>query len=539
MRVNCGHCPACLMEKAIKNKDMIDQHLGKNNVFIFFTLHYSNPSCPYVYLDDIQNRQVITVYRDSHLYKAVSKNHRVIQKKVFGLCELGDKINDNFQPKYTALKLSRSTNRKDTFYKNASLQSVKDYYFVSVPTIPYEHDTISLKTLNKYDKDKVGVLWYPDIINFFKRLKINLVRHYGFDYTDGYFYVGEYGPTTLRPHFHGLVACSTENVEIVKNTIVASWPYGSAARTRQYCEVAFEASSYVASYVNGTSDIPSFLRQKSFRPKTGHTKFFGQGLDAFAPKNFYENAAKGNVTYDSITIKDKVPFHVAVPYPSRILRRYLPRCKGYSKLTDSEVVLLYSGLCQVEDFDYKLWHRTPYSYYHGYVEGDKTLFERSIVPYIINKFHTITYPDGDFLHKKPKIIYSTDIPCKVDEVSAFKHRLIKARTLFKSVTGMSDFDFGLLVRDFYNKRASALYKSTFDNLLPSQYLYAYDNNEILLEHPSISPTLLKYMTNEIRYGANNNPIRCQKSYDLTQMHDNSVKKQKVNDFVIDQLTFNT
>lgn len=538
IRVNCGTCPSCLMEKAIKNKNLIDNHLDKNNVFIFFTLHYANPSCPYVYSDDIKSRKVITVYRDSHVYKRVSNNYQVKLKKVFGLCELGEKVNTSFRPDYIPLKLTRSTSRKDKFYRDPFLQHIKEDYFISIPTTPLHPDPVAIKSLNKYDKDKIGVLWFPDIINFFKRLKVNLQRHYGFDYTDGYFYIGEYGPTTMRPHFHGLVACKKEHAEIVKDTIVKSWPYGSPGRTRRFCQIAYEASSYVASYVNGTIHLPSFLQQKSFRPKVGHSKFFGCGVDAFIPKNVYENAEKGIVTYDAITYKDKVPVHVAVPYPLRILRNLFPRCKGYSKLTDNEVVLLYSGMRQVEDFDYKLWHRTPFSYYHGYMEGQQPMFERSITPYVINKFHQVTYDPEDVLHKKPKIVFTTDVPCFVDEISIFKKRLEKARNLFKCVTGKSDYDFGILVRDFYNKRASCQYLSQFNNLLPNQNIYAYDNNEILLQKPHVAPTLMPYLNDHSRLGANNNPIRCSKTYELTQMHLNSVKKAKVNDFVIDQITFN-
>ena len=537
IRVNCGHCPACMMEKAIRHKNMIDNHLSNGNVYIFFTLHYSNSSCPYVYLDDIQSKKVITVYRDSFSYKATSKFGKVRQKKTFGLCELGEKVNETFVEPYTTMFSIRISPRKDTFYKARSLQTVKEVSYYKVPTQPLSKG-LSIKTLNRYDKDKVGVLWYPDIKNFFKRLKINLQRYYGFDYTDGYFYCGEYGPTTYRPHFHGLVACKPENAEIVKNTIVASWPYGSAARTRQYCQIAYEASSYVSSYVNGTLYLPDFLQQKSFAPKTAHSKFFGCGLDAFSAKTFYKNAEQGNVTYDAISIKDQVPVHIAVPYPSRVLRRFLPRCKGFSKLTDDEVYLLYSGLRQVEDFDYKLWHRTPFSYYHGYFSGDKSYFERSIVPYFVQRFHTVEYDANDVLHKKPKIRYSTDVPCTVDELFSFKHRLSRARSLYKSVTGKSDLDFGLLVRDFYRKRSSELYKSVFNDLLPSQYLYAYDNNEILLDNSGIAPTLEKYITSETRFGANNNPLRCEKSFELTKMHESAVKKSKVTDFLVDQITFN-
>ena len=71
------------------------------------------------------------------------------------------------------------------------------------------------------DIECFGVLWKQDIINFKKRLFINLRRYvqrnskyYQSLYVDGkiketplfrIFINGEYGPTTLRPHYHGIL----------------------------------------------------------------------------------------------------------------------------------------------------------------------------------------------------------------------------------------------------------------------------------------------------------------------------------------------
>ena len=537
MRVNCGHCPACLMEKAIRNKDMITSHSKDGNVWIFFTLHYTNLCCPYVYKDELKDRQVLTVYRDSSVYKAKSRKNVYRYRRNYGIAELGEFLNDYYRPeKVVSSYLSGVT--FDSFYNNPSIAVTKHYRYVTEPVKPFFDDFDKLKAMTNYDANKIGVLWYPDVQNFFKRLKINLSRHYGFDYTDGYYYCGEYGPTTYRPHFHGLVSCKAEYAEIVKNTIVESWPYGSAQRTRRYCQIARNAASYVASYVNGDCHLPLFLQQKHIKPKTQHTHFFGVNLDAFSAKSFYTNTLRGNVTYDAVTLKNKVPVHIAVPYPKRICDKYIPKCKGFSRLTDCEVYLLYSGLRSIDSFDYKLWHRHPFSYYHGALVDGRVEFSRSKSPYVTYVEKDFIFSPSDVLHKKPVVRYNVQKLSFIDERMTFSKRLFRARSLFKTVTGLNDMDFGRLAVDFYNKRKSFYYKSLFDNLLPSQYLYVYDNNEILLSKPGISPTLSKFIDCSTRFGANNNPIRCAKTFELTLQHEQCYKRSKVIDKCVDYITFN-
>ena len=70
MYFNCGHCPACQQEKAIKRSDRIRwQKQDKDLVPWFFVLSYDNKYIPYIRqseFDDFVNKRstVLPVHRD-------------------------------------------------------------------------------------------------------------------------------------------------------------------------------------------------------------------------------------------------------------------------------------------------------------------------------------------------------------------------------------------------------------------------------------------------------------------------------------------
>ena len=105
MRVNCGVCPSCLVEKSNRNKALLSAHTySDDTVALFCTLHYRNSCIPYVYVDDIRTRNVITVYRDCNTYRFAYRNSdgTVIKKQrfVYGLCELGEFLNTSYVAPY-------------------------------------------------------------------------------------------------------------------------------------------------------------------------------------------------------------------------------------------------------------------------------------------------------------------------------------------------------------------------------------------------------------------------------------------------------
>ena len=64
--VGCGHCPACLQQKANSRTSRIKNNVRTGEVCVFFTLTYSNNCVPFVLADDLRNQLPnIPVYRIS------------------------------------------------------------------------------------------------------------------------------------------------------------------------------------------------------------------------------------------------------------------------------------------------------------------------------------------------------------------------------------------------------------------------------------------------------------------------------------------
>ena len=208
--VKCGHCPACIVERADRYKRMIDAHEKVGYSAAFITLTYSNEFCPYVYESDINSyydayldQFDVPVYRDKHI--RLVKGKKVQKKK----------------------------------YDVSKCLGIGSYMPEEFP-VDYKH-----RRMRGQSEDKITVLWYKDLQNFIKRLRINCFRDYGINYPLSYFAIGEYGPTTSRCHFHVLVWSKAGDYENIKNSAVKAWPFASDSRTRDNISQAVDCSRYL------------------------------------------------------------------------------------------------------------------------------------------------------------------------------------------------------------------------------------------------------------------------------------------------------
>lgn len=210
------------------------------------------------------------------------------------------------------------------------------------------------------DIDCFGVLWKKDIIDFKKRLFTNVRRYvlrnkkyYSSLFDDGaltkkplfrIFINGEYGPTTLRPHYHGILWCDNKQLaqdflDPYRNNAVCSdgnywhgliyeaWSLCSSSR----CDSQFvskAAPSYVASYVAGTYSLPSVLQIKSFRPKVLASKNPIIGSYQVDQSMLVDSLFNGTILYPKWNDEDKT--FTEFPLPYSYLSRYFPRCEAYS-----------------------------------------------------------------------------------------------------------------------------------------------------------------------------------------------------------------
>lgn len=298
---DCGHCSACLQQKASRRANRIRYNASPETIALFFTLTYDNNSVPYIDLRDSRISLSDITALSSYDIRSLGR----------GVLESVDTIDDPLLIYPEDLKSSSPTR---------------------------------YRTLNNFPYSScVGVCWYPDIQNFFKRLRINLLRHYNYEKKFTYFACSEYGGQTLRPHFHGLIFIEPSAEDLFRCAIVESWPYADSDRTREFIEVARDCASYVASYVNGNAFISrTFSGSRLFHQKHSYSHGFGASIDSFRLTKILENADRGAMCFNREVLIDGIRSYATLPVPSYVINRYFPKFKGFSRLPiDSLRVVLW------------------------------------------------------------------------------------------------------------------------------------------------------------------------------------------------------
>ena len=344
MYVDCGHCPSCLQEKAAKRVSRINSQDKKGLDCLMVGLTYRRNDAPYVLREDaykFSKGQIMSlpVYRD------------VSYRKV------------------------RQTASYDIGYKKSVETKVLcnlDY----VSNVDFYH----LKDL-AHNHGKIGVCYYPDVQHFIARLRINLKRNYDFDEYFQVFLCSEYGAKSFRPHFHLLLWIPKGMSEIFRSAIIASWPFGNLQNFPRAIELAFRASSYVASYVNCGSDFPEFLR-KYLPPKHSYSKGFGCNMECYSLPKILEKFNRGHLTLFVQKIVGNESRIIESVFPKYIIHRYFPKFKGYGRISPTSLLSYMQRVREcfkVSSSDsWRLANPTLYEYRDvGYLKLDSYQFKGS------------------------------------------------------------------------------------------------------------------------------------------------------------------
>lgn len=291
--VPCGKCPSCQQKKAVYRANRIVNHSAEGYINLFVTLTYENRFVPYVLKDDV-NDGTVNIYRDASVRmfrgrKYITYGTEIIDQLVF---------------------------------------TDSDHFC--------EDNRRGLKSLKNYS-DRVGICYYKDAQDFFKRLRIYLKRNY--EYKDiSYYCCSEYGSKSHRPHLHCVIRVRTDFEEIVRRAVVSCWCYADSVRTSKFVQVARNCSSYVASYVNCGADFPPFLKTASIRQKHSYSQGYGCGLRCFTLPAILEKVERGDLHYNVRKVKDGVPVLSKYVIPEYVGNRYFPKIMGYRLFTDSEIL---------------------------------------------------------------------------------------------------------------------------------------------------------------------------------------------------------
>lgn len=314
--VDCGHCPSCLQHKADRRAIRIASHGPAFFKPAFVTLTYNDSSVPYIRRSDLlfelsSDYPYIVIYRDSKFVRH------------FGSTELiscpGCSVD--------SIEVDGDLNLFDSSF---------DEVVKSLPRLAIEK--------GQFDTDRVGVCYSKDFRDFIKRLRSLLARKYGSVVPISYYQASEYGPTTVRPHFHALIWIPVWlSFQDFSDFCAKSWPFADSYRTKKYVQLAKCAASYVSKYVNCSSNVPLFL-QDYFPPKCSHSVDFGFDNVYFGFDEVFNNLSVSHCAEFTTSYYKKDVGFVSVTsiYPRYVINRYFLKVKGFNRISRDALYLLYT-----------------------------------------------------------------------------------------------------------------------------------------------------------------------------------------------------
>lgn len=234
---DCGKCLPCFQRKNAKQLSTLLQQVDRYSNIFFLTLSYSDDYLP-----------TCEVRYDVDRIFAVPTCERIIKA-----------YDNNF--------ISFSLDNNDS-----NLHKVDSF----------------LRKVNHYKPDKnicksFGILFYPDVQKFLKRLRQQFFRDFGEKIDLKYFVLCEYGAKYLRPHYHLLLFSNDERINhflFSRYTLkdkrynkfgISFWKYGFCDCKR--LSTSESVMSYVSSYVSSPTCYNAIFERKelkqSFKKSSG------------------------------------------------------------------------------------------------------------------------------------------------------------------------------------------------------------------------------------------------------------------------------
>lgn len=314
MYVKCGHCPACLQEKAAKRVRRIKDTTRDDLVCIMVALTYSRNTAPYVDRNEA--------------YEFV--NARLPKLNVYRDCSV------------RKVRKPSDWNDYNQVYKFNNSRVILD-------TVEFDLDSSLSNTKDlKHEFNKIGVCHYKDYQHFIARYRLNLKRHYAYENKLFVYACSEFGSRSLRPHFHLLIIGNKADKKALINAVYESWPFSDLRKFPKSVQVAYRASSYVASYVNSGSKFPKFFKDY-FRPKHSYSKGFGLNNPNLSLTSLLQKFQQGSLRFGVLKDANGIPTIINVPFPSYAIHRYFPKFKGYTRIAPSTLV---ENMRRIGRYDY-------------------------------------------------------------------------------------------------------------------------------------------------------------------------------------------
>lgn len=167
-------------------------------------------------------------------------------------------------------------------------------YFV---TLTYRDEDLVFSSCSSLDlKCRFPILCKRDVQLFIKRLRKQTKMKFK------YFFCGEYGPQTYRPHYHGLIFCQG-----VMNSeeVLSAWSHQDLILNCFALARPGAAQAYCTKYLQKTLFLPCWIRDvKEYMPFNMMSK--GLGITLFEDPQVYEHKVMNSdatIFYDGRKVK--------------------------------------------------------------------------------------------------------------------------------------------------------------------------------------------------------------------------------------------
>lgn len=400
--VDCGHCDYCNHKRSVELTNRVAQECKQHLFSLFFTLTYDNEHLP--------------------MFTAHSRNLFVSNKPT-------DYDGNNYI--YPTIDLQEVAPDFDIY----DIQPMK----VDTPSFAFacKRDLQlwlkRLRTALHRGRDRQG-----NVIGTNIKIK-NLSKN---EKILRYFLVSEYGPTTFRPHYHGILWTDSQDVaRWLERNISACWSQCDDARVDvQY--VSGSAPQYVAKYCNSFTHLPSVLQTKLTRPFCLASKNPVIGSWKVNYEEVTDTLINGVVERieQRVDEKSQTTEFALVPISNTLLSRYFPKPKTFGFQNDYDYVSLYDKYVTLKRYQpKKVW-------------SDK--YQKMVFSPIVSQLHahsTLGYINSDdYSYQDKRCAEMCDYWCSQDIFYSERDAsgLFTGRILKTRLTPKRYFD--LLVRLYKN-----------------------------------------------------------------------------------------
>lgn len=310
--VPCGKCDGCLLHRANEWSMRLGSELDNNANSIFFTLTYYNKYLPHLFR-----------VQDSFL-----------------------KFENRYDDLYPNVRFNT---KEDVFRKDLSSEDV----FIVNSVLPHSSLPSPVPAItNVRSGDYLPYLSKSDIQLYIKLLRKSIDLNfpdYGENKRFRYFIIGEYGPTTYRPHYHGVIICESHEVSeyLIECGLYSNWKMCDKTLFDQYTHYCDSgARGYVTQYLTCFTNLPKVYKCKPLKPFRLCSKNGAIGANDFDKTKVFEDVFNGIIEYskDISRLQQKS----LLRYPSYLIDSIFPKCFEYRKFSFDGLLRLYSRVYRIK-----------------------------------------------------------------------------------------------------------------------------------------------------------------------------------------------